>query len=310
MALINKDNTWFIGDNEYHFRPRSYTKETRNFDDTDYWYAEFFGPESLQHLLNSNVLSKDAIERMQNRTCVLVLNNAHEAFHSVVRPIYDILVKQLNIPSEQIILISESAIIDKEVEKIATEYDLGKIKTEWMRLFEHDVTLVEHKPLATLEYKQYDKKFVSFNRRWRLHRPALVALLELKGLLNKGYVSLAKTNEYTDNWDIFFEHISWSLRYNPNFVATFVRNKERIESISEMTLDQSDMTVNHAAVLTDSTDEYYENTYFSIVSETNFFKVIAEGLFVSEKIFRPILKKHPFILVSRPNTLSAMRNIG
>jgi hypothetical protein len=310
MALINKDNTWFLGDNEYHFRPRSYTKETRNFDDTDYWYAEFFGPDSLQHLLNSNVLSIDAIERMQNRTCVLVLNNAHEAFHSVVRPIYDIIVKQLNIPPEQIILISESAIINKEVEKIATEYDLGKIKTEWMRLFEHDVTLVEHTPLATLEYKQYDKKFVNFNRRWRIHRPALVALLELKGLLDKGYVSLAKTNEYNDNWDIFFEHISWSLRYNPNFVATFVRNKERIENIPEMTLDQSDMTINHAAVLTNSTDEYYENTYFSIVSETNFFKVIAEGLFVSEKIFRPILKKHPFILVSRPNTLSAMRNIG
>jgi hypothetical protein len=179
-----------------------------------------------------------------------------------------------------------------------------------MRLFEHDVTLVEHTPLATLEYKQYDKKFVNFNRRWRIHRPALVALLELKGLLDKGYVSLAKTNEYNDNWDIFFEHISWSLRYNPNFVATFVRNKERIENIPEMTLDQSDMSINHAAVLTNSTDEYYENTYFSIVSETNFFKVIAEGLFVSEKIFRPILKKHPFILVSRPNTLSAMRNIG
>jgi hypothetical protein len=228
----------------------------------------------------------------------------------VVRPIYDIIVKQLNIPPEQIILISESAIINKVVEKIATEYDLGKIKTEWMRLFEHDVSLVEHTSLATLEYKQYDKKFINFNRRWRIHRPALVALLELKGLLDKGYVSLAKTNEYNDNWDIFFEHISWSLRYNPNFVATFVRNKERIENIPEMTLDQSDMTINHAAVLTNSTDEYYENTYFSIVSETNFFKVIAEGLFVSEKIFRPILKKHPFILVSRPNTLSAMRNIG
>ena len=33
-------------------------------------------------------------------------------------------------------------------------------------------------------------------------------------------------------------------------------------------------------------------------------------MFVSEKIFRQILKKHPFILVSRPNTLSIMRSIG
>jgi uncharacterized protein YneF (UPF0154 family) len=77
-----------------------------------------------------------------------------------------------------------------------------------------------------------------------------------------------------------------------------------------MNLDQSDMSINHAQTLTDSTDTYYENTYFSIVSETNFFKVFAEGVFVSEKIFRPILKKHPFILVSRPHTLSIMRSIG
>jgi hypothetical protein len=310
MALINKDNTLFLSVDNYNVRPRSYTKEIHTFDDTDYWYAEFFDDRSISLLLNPDVLSPDALERMRNKTCMLMLNNAHEAFHSVVRPIYDILIKQLGIPPEQIILISESAIIDKEVELIATEYSLDRIKTKWMRLFEHDTANVEHKPLATLEYKQYDKKFINFNRRWRLHRPALVALLELRGLLDKGYVSLAKTDEYNSYWDVFFEHFCWSIRHSPNFVETFVRNRERIESIPEMTLDQSDMTINHAAVLTDSTDEYYLNTYFSIVSETNFFKVIAEGLFVSEKIFRPILKKHPFILVSRPNTLRMMRNIG
>lgn len=310
MALINKANTWFLGDNEYNYRPRSYAKESRNFDDTDYWYAEFFGPESINYLLNPEVLSIDALTRMQNKTCVLVLNNAHEAFHTVVKAIYDIAVIQLSIPPEQIILISESAIIDKEVEKIANEYNLGKIKTEWIRIFERDVGKTKHKQLATLEYKHYNKKFVNFNRRWRLHRPALVALLEIRGLLDKGYVSLAKTQEYNDTWDVFFEHISWTLRHNPNFVDTFVRNEEKINNIPEMKLDQSDMAVNHAQKLTDSTDIYYENTYFSVVSETNFFKVIAEGLFVSEKIFRPILKKHPFILVSRPHTLSMMRNIG
>jgi hypothetical protein len=310
MALINKDNTWFLGVNEYHHRPISYTRDIHNFEDTDYWYAEFFGPESINYLLNPDVLSIDALTRIQNKTCVLMLNNAHEAFHTVVKSIYDIAVIQLSIPPEQIILISESAIIDKEVEKIANEYNLGKIKTEWMRMFERAVSTINHKPLETLKYKHYDKKFVNFNRRWRLHRPALVALLEIKSLLDKGYVSLAKTEEYNDTWDVFFEHMSWTLRHNPNFVHTFVRNKEKISNIPAMILDQTDMTINHAHKLTDSTDVYYENTYFSVVSETNFFKAIAEGIFVSEKIFRPILKKHPFILVSRPHTLSIMRNIG
>jgi hypothetical protein len=290
MALINKDNTLFLGSSSYNLRPISYTRDIHNFEDTDYWYAEFFDDNSIKFLLDPNVLSPDALQRLRNKTCVLMLNNAHEAFHSVVRPIYDIAVKQLNIPPEQIVLISESAIINKEVEQIANEYNLGKIKTEWMRIFERDVGKNKHKLLSTLEYKTYNKKFVNFNRRWRLHRPALVALLEIRGILDKGYVSLAKTQEHNDTWDLFFENLRWSLRHNPDFVDTLVRNQEKISNIPEMNLDQSDMSINHAQTLTDSTDTYYENTYFSIVSETNFFKVFAEGVFVSEKIFRPILK--------------------
>jgi hypothetical protein len=73
-------------------------------------------------------------------------------------------------------------------------------------LFEHDTSRTEHRHISTLEYKQYDKKFVNFNRRWRIHRPALVALLEIRGLLDKGYVSLGKTNEPNDNWEVFYDH--------------------------------------------------------------------------------------------------------
>ena len=309
MALINKDNTLFLGGQEYYLRPLSYTKDIHDFEDTDYWYAEFFNHDAIHHLTNPDVLSPDTLERLRNKTCVLMLNNAHEAFHTVVRPIYDIAIKQLNIPPEQIVLISESAVINKEVEKVANEYNLGKIKTEWMRLFEHDTMIVEHNQIATLEHKQYTKKFISLNRRWRLHRPALVALLELNGLIDDGYVSLARADDSKD-WDVFFEEITWTLRHNSDFVNIFVQNKDRVKNIPEMKLDQSDMTINHAHMLTDSTDMYYENTYFSVISETNFFKETGEGLFVSEKIFRPILKKHPFILLSRPHTLNIMQNIG
>lgn len=309
MALINKDNTLFLGGQEYYLRPLSYTKDIHNFEDTDYWYAEFFNHDSIHHLTNPDVLLPDTLERLQNKTCVLMLNNAHEAFHTVVKPIYDIAIKQLNIPPEQIVLISESAVINKEVEKVANEYNLAKIKTEWMRLFEHDTMVVEHTPIATLEHKQYTKKFISLNRRWRLHRPALVALLELNGLIDNGYVSLARADDGKD-WDVFFDEMTWALRHNSDFVNILVHNKDRVKNIPEMKLDQSDMTINHAHVLTDSTDMYYENTYFSVISETNFFKETGEGLFVSEKIFRPILKKHPFILLSRPHTLNMMQNIG
>lgn len=309
MALINKDNTLFLGRGEYNLRQLSYTKDIHNFEDTDYWYAEFFNEDSISLLKNPDVLSMDALSRMHRGECILMLNNAHEAFHSVVRAIYDVAVKELGIPTNQITLISESAVINLEVEKIANEYNLGKINTEWMRLFEHDTTTVEHSPITTLEYKKYDKKFINFNRRWRMHRPLLVALLELNGLLDKGYVSLAKADD-NKGWDTFFDEFKWSLRNETDFLNTIVSQEHHIRNIPYMTLDQQDMSINHAQTLTDSTDKYYTNTYFSVVSETNFFDFLGEGIFASEKIFRPVLKKHPFILVSRSGTLNTLNSIG
>ena len=309
MSLLNQDNTMFLGITEVIPRPLSYTKDIHDFTDTDYWYCEFFNEESIKHFLNPNILSNSILDKVKNYQCVLMLNNAHEAFHGVVRPIYDILIKELNLPPRQIVLISESALIDIEVEKIANEYGLGKIKTEWMRLFEHDTTILEHTDLKTLEHKPYSKKFLNLNRRWRLHRPTLVSLLKINNLLDYGYVSLVKDID-NQNWDTFFENIQWSFRKNSDFLDVLLNHKPLIIDIPDLYLDQSDMQINHGATLTDSTDIYYENTYFSIVSETNFFGEFGEGIFASEKIFRPILKKHPFIIVSRPNTLNILRQIG
>lgn len=309
MALLNVGNTLYLGATNYDLRLLSYTKDIHDFTDTDYWYAEFFIDESIKHLLNPNVLPLDIIEKMQRGSCILMLNNAHEAFHSVVKSIYDIAVFQLKIPPKQIVLISESALINKEVENIAKIYNCEKIRTEWMRLFEHGTSVISHNSIKTLDFKKYDKKFLSFNRRWRMHRPALVALLEISNLLEKGFVSLAHADDGKD-WDVFYQELTHTLKHKPYFVQIFENYKERIKSIPELKLDQDDMTINHAHTLTDSTDYYYENSYFSIVSETNFFKELGEGLFTSEKIFRPILKQHPIIVLARPNTLSLLKEIG
>jgi len=58
---------------------------------------------------------------------------------------------------------------------------------------------------------------------------------------------------------------------------------------------------------------YYEDTYFSLVSETNYFNDFADmdqPAFLSEKTFKAIVFKHPFILVSSYNTLAYLKSIG
>jgi hypothetical protein len=281
-----------------------------DFSDTDYWYAEFFNHETLHHLKNYvQVLKLTDLEKIRDRKCILMLNNAHEAFHEPVKVIYDMVVMQLGLPPEQITLLSESATINLEVEKIANEYNLPKIKTEWLRIFEYTIKHSDYKPIITLEDKQYDKKFLNLNRRWRLHRPTFVALLELNDILDKGYVSLARSDD-DKNWNTFKDDISWIARHNTEFLANLIKNFDRIRQIPPMTLDRQDMVINPIWTYDNETNIYYENSYFSVVTETNYFKILGEGIFLSEKIFKPILKKHPFIVLSRPHTLLKLKELG
>jgi hypothetical protein len=308
MALLNKDNLLFLDADTIVPRPLSYTRDIHDFSNADYWYCEFFNEYSIKHFLNPNVISNEVLDKVRNHECIIMMNNAHEAFHTVIRPIYDILIKQLNIPPKQIILITESATIEDEVTAISNEYNLDRIKTEWIRVFEFAIKDHPQKNTNTLEYKPYPKKFLSLNRRWRIHRPTLVSLLKINNLLDLGYVSLVKNVDNAD-WEDYFGSISWVSRNNPDFLNVLLKHKDVIVNLPDLYLDQYDMNINHNGI-TESTDVYYENTYFSVVSETNFFKEFGEGIFISEKIFKPIIKKHPFIVVARPNTLTVLRSLG
>jgi len=62
----------------------------------------------------------------------------------------------------------------------------------------------------------------------------------------------------------------------------------------------------------------YNETYFSLVNETLCFgknknpmdEVSMDCFFITEKTFRPIMAKHPFIIVGRPHILKHLRDIG
>ena len=63
--------------------------------------------------------------------------------------------------------------------------------------------------------------------------------------------------------------------------------------------------------------DYYENSYLSLVTETIFFKERGhhgyesdDRLFLTEKTFKPIFAKHPFLIVASEGHLAALRNLG
>lgn len=282
-----------------------------NVDKADYWYVDF---HYSNHLADVKLfMPLEVMDRIRNGEVTLLLNNSHESFHEPIESIYEYFVRELNFPPKQIRLLSESATIDQEIRKVAARYNADTIHADWIRIFEYNVSKnvyrLDYAKLNTLTLKNYDKKFLNLNRRWRKHRPMFVGLLELNNILDKGHVSFA-SNVDGQNWDGVWHFLdqSTALR-STELYRILTDNKEQLENIPDMYLDTPRLNINQVQVGA-GLDYFYEDSYFSIVNETNYFKEMGEGIFLSEKIFKPVLKLHPFILASRPNSLVKFRELG
>jgi hypothetical protein len=284
----------------------------RRWGDADYWYFEFELGSAFEQFSITTLVPADILEKIKNdNNTFLVASNAYESFHDIVLPLYESLVIKHNIPPHKILLLSESADLHTVVRSVAQQLNLECVRVEWTLGFERMVKKYKKEQptqlLKTLTYKQYPKKYLNFNRRWRLHRPTLVALLAVNNLLDCGHVSLGVGDDF-ETWEDCF--VSIKLLHPELEIKTMLDEFERrITSLPPMYLDTTDLVTNQAHI-TNNTDQYYENSYFSVVSETNFYTNASSARFFSEKTFKPFASLHPFILVAVPNSLPLLHQLG
>lgn len=67
-----------------------------------------------------------------------------------------------------------------------------------------------------------------------------------------------------------------------------------------------DIDTGHGAWQRYANIDWYNTTYFSLVAETS----IADPKFISEKIFKPMALKHPFVVWGPYNILNLVKNLG
>jgi hypothetical protein len=113
------------------------------------------------------------------------------------------------------------------------------------------------------------KYFLSLNRSPRLHRSKLFDYLKENDLLEYGYVSFVWRDYFVD---------------------------------SELTTSAED---NQAGAFIER--EYFEDSYFNIVTETWFYE---KSLFLTEKIFKSIIYFQPFLLFGGAHSLKLFRDLG
>lgn len=313
MSCVNIDNIPFL--NSYDMQnPNIIWGETcvsanqkHLENEYDFFFIQLSNDKCLEVFDLDIVFLPSIVRDIQEKKYFLIVDNSLEYFVSQIDSIYKNIVDAYNIPPEQVIFLSSIPNVDYYVNRVANQLSRPPIKSEWFSLFEvTGQSVSDNNKIVSLpkHIKFYDKKFLNLNRRWRLHRPLLVMLLRDAGLLDQGHVSMAPSDD-GGNWKTSLHKLKVRYNNHPEINEIINRNSD-IYNIPDLYLDTTDLVTNRAEHQ-DSINDYYEQTYFSVITETTYHENVP---FLSEKVFKAIAMGHPFILVSAPNTLQYLKQLG
>jgi len=148
--------------------------------------------------------------------------------------------------------------------------------------------------------KEKSKDFLCFNKVPREHRIRLLNRVLEHNLLDRSYYSF----EGVDRWIDFLPDEFNSIKLNKNKFP--LRLNITPDRLNPAMLEIQDIT-------------YFDNSYFSVVTETTFYnndhpRIVRYGtldnIFITEKTFKCFPAMHPFIVFAYPNLLSELRKLG
>jgi hypothetical protein len=150
--------------------------------------------------------------------------------------------------------------------------------------------------------KQYSKVFITFNNLYtenRSYRLSLIARLLDQGLDKYGYISMSQHNIVSKirgevfNHDTKLSHEDRKLIYHT-----------LLPDPPKLVIDTDD---HHGALSANDVLETMCQGLWHVVGETVYYD---EKLHLTEKIFKPIVAKRPFILVGAPGNLAYLKSYG
>lgn len=147
-----------------------------------------------------------------------------------------------------------------------------------------------------------EKLFLSFNRRFREHRLNLSIALNKHNLLERSYWALGKVDPESPR--PFLENVNIGGYTELELTDQDVMNlNNKLPFVVDGETDIQKMCVDQDM----ETRKFYTNSLVSLVTETNFRE---HNVSLTEKSFKPLREKHPFIIVGSANSLSSLRELG
>ena len=148
--------------------------------------------------------------------------------------------------------------------------------------------------------KDYKHDYITFNRivnNDRSYRIYFVSLLKEQGLLDQGLVSFGVTDNLFDDWRDEVASPDTKLSESARRHA-----EQHLIDISRLVIDQAELPGSASADIPRGNDAFWH-----VVTETVFYY---DKLHLTEKIFKPIVSKQPFMLLAAPGNLAYLKSYG
>lgn len=342
-SILSKDKFWVKSNAdlvpEFVFITNSYVKQQdieyklSNFEEVDKskpWmiYIAINFPFVINFNDKTLLASKQLFQGIpDNIINELVSGNAHLIFsfeqESYTRNFLDLFYALYRnnpiVPINKLIHITAAANIHSIYDQYCKEHDI--LEEEKMKIWFSPHSLLGpinhyarfYTPTATTKVK----KFINFNRSPRSHRMCFTSLLAEYHLLDKGYVSLGTAeNDIFQTYDDILSYVQndfprlYNWNTNGDLYNRLVAGSEKLVKALPLTIDTDNFTYGPEFGYSGSLMDFYNKSYFSIVSNTHYFAADEQAITLNEKEYKPILARHPFILIASPGTLALLRTLG
>jgi len=160
--------------------------------------------------------------------------------------------------------------------------------------------------------KPYNYDFITFNRiitNDRSYRIYFVSKLKELGLLDQGLVSFGVTDNLFDDWRDEIADFNSKLSEHAKCHA-----EKYLINIDKLVIDHHEIHGSASASIPRTIErvDYNNDTlnvdaFWHIVTETVFYY---DKLHLTEKIFKPIVSKQPFMLLAAPGNLAYLKSYG
>lgn len=299
------------------YRPDNLPTETFIYEYTHDWRiatVEFFGKNGF---LEMDPCPEKVLQRIKEKTAYLFITIPFESpLSSGILAIIHAYFKRHELPASQVVYFT-SCLNGQE-------------------LYNHYCESIHEAPLFNLEYamdnlsmhchlaqkfkqetyKAVDKKktFLMFNRRWSKHPHRTLFLYNIykMNMLDDFYISFTKQeieNPECNYGDIVIR------QYNNYFFRS--DNQLDLDTLDELEdklpliLDTTDFVSSSLMFEEfDNTKNFYDDSFINVVAETYFWSDASDIVHITEKTFKPMLYRQPFIVLGPTTILKRLQKLG